>query len=532
MSQFLIETFVWTGALIALVLLIRRPVARYFGPNLAYALWALPMARLLLPPLELPAWLAPQAGLAVSVPGNLLIQFEPAPPSVGDPSAAIPSVSILNSLGGLPWVEIGLAIWIIGAIFFLALRYNGYRKMRAEVLKEAVEVGREGEVRLVETPATTAPLAFGIRDAVVALPPGFMAQPNRQARDLALAHELAHHKGRDILVNFAVQPLFALHWFNPLGSMGWLALRRDQEAACDARVLAQYEPQERASYAATYAQVIASFAAGPKVALAAPMACPVLGEKSIIQRLRSLKMSDVSPSRRWAGRALIGAAVVTLPLTATISYAEGAAPAPPVAPAPPAAPMVSVSAPLAPVPPAPPVPPAALAPLAIQAASELEVEVENDVQGDEPVVIVKKVKRSDDGQQDTQVHRVKVIKNGKHLSDEEIEEMMVEVRDGLAEADDAIREAHEQQRIAIKMASSHNGEKTVIETKCDSQTVNESGDGQIVMVCKSDVIASALSGLKEARSSLAKDKKLDDRVRAQVLERIDEQIRKWEKDAG
>ena len=31
MSDFLIQTLVWTGALIALVLVLRRPVARHFG---------------------------------------------------------------------------------------------------------------------------------------------------------------------------------------------------------------------------------------------------------------------------------------------------------------------------------------------------------------------------------------------------------------------------------------------------------------------------------------------------------------------
>jgi bla regulator protein blaR1 len=61
---------------------------------------------------------------------------------------------------------------------------------------------------------------------VIALPPGFMALHDRQARDLALAHELAHHHGGDLLANVLVQPLFALHWWNPLASYGWLALPR------------------------------------------------------------------------------------------------------------------------------------------------------------------------------------------------------------------------------------------------------------------------------------------------------------------
>ena len=59
MSAWLIDTLLYTGTLIALVLVLRRPVGRFFGPQIAYALWALPFLRLLLPPIELPAWLAP-----------------------------------------------------------------------------------------------------------------------------------------------------------------------------------------------------------------------------------------------------------------------------------------------------------------------------------------------------------------------------------------------------------------------------------------------------------------------------------------
>ncbi|HOB15298.1 MAG TPA: M56 family metallopeptidase, partial [Novosphingobium sp.] len=51
----LVDTLIATGALIALVLVLRRPVARWFGPGMAYALWALPLLRLVLPPLMLPA---------------------------------------------------------------------------------------------------------------------------------------------------------------------------------------------------------------------------------------------------------------------------------------------------------------------------------------------------------------------------------------------------------------------------------------------------------------------------------------------
>ena len=130
-------------------------------------------------------------------------------------------------------------------------------------------------------------------------------------------------------------------------------MRRDQEAACDARVLAGRSREERARYAA----VIVRAAAGPRMltlngALAAPMAGPLFGEKSIIYRLRSLSMSDITRRRRWLGHGLIAGGALALPLTASISYSATAQV--PEPPSPPAELPGPPAAPAAPLPPAAP----------------------------------------------------------------------------------------------------------------------------------------------------------------------------------
>lgn len=306
MTQWLTDTFLWTGVLIAAVLMLRRPVARYFGPQVAYALWALPLLRLLMPPLVLPASFAP-------------VEADPAGAAVSVMISASPMTVV-----GFAFGDLLLPMWLGGAAMFLVWRAADYLRMRRELLADARPVGEARGVRLVETPDVASPVAFGLHDKVVALPVGFMAQHDQAARDLALAHELAHHRGHDLLANLLAQALLALHWFNPLAWAGWRAMRSDQEAACDARVMAGCKRSQRAAYA----QVIAGFAAGPRLALAAPMACPVLGEKSIIHRLRNLTREDVSPSRRKVGlTAIATGALAALPLTASITYAQVEEPA-------------------------------------------------------------------------------------------------------------------------------------------------------------------------------------------------------------
>jgi len=81
MTVWLFETLLWTAVLIAGVLLLRRPVARWFGPQMAYALWAIPVLRLFMPPIQLPAWMRLWPADPAPVAANPLAQtaFQTAP---------------------------------------------------------------------------------------------------------------------------------------------------------------------------------------------------------------------------------------------------------------------------------------------------------------------------------------------------------------------------------------------------------------------------------------------------------------------
>ena len=531
MSAFLIDTLVWTGVLLALVLLVRRPVAQLWGARAAYALWALPMARLLLPPLVLPAWMAPAqevAGEAVPVAAltadAAMIAVEPLDIPA---AAAIPS--------GIDWTSALLAVWLAGAAVFLVRRYALYFRMRRELLEAARPMGEEGRVRLVETPAADGPVAFGVLDKVVALPLGFMAGHDRTARDLALAHELAHHRGRDLLCNMLVQPLFALHWFNPLSLLGWRALRRDQEAACDARVVARQPRESRAAYAA----VIARFAVQPRdrtrLALAAPMACPVLGDRSIVQRLKSLAMSDISARRRWSGRLLIAASALTLPLTASISYAQDEPPVPPAPPAPvaPPAPPAAVIAPVAPVAPEPP-----------------RVIVDSD--GKHRIVRIERtVTRDADRKGDRENRRVerRIIRHGDHAMSAqeraEFEQEMAELHKELGEGSEFQREMRElreqfgengelrrEMRIALAEAGVDVHEVVLaapqVTVRCRdgqrevAETVTSKDGRERIYVCNAIALAESKKAIAVARAEIARSRELTAKQRAEALRSLDE----------
>lgn len=335
-GQWLVDTLIVTAALMALVLVLRRPVAKHFGAELAYALWLVPLARLFMPPLtrtiEIPvsAPAAPQ----VADTGAAII---PAAVAAATPTAdAMPEPSLVQSLlADADWFAIGVTVWLCGAAIFLIAQLSAYLQNRRELLEDAVEVTRIDNIRVIEIAGISGPFAFGLWQRYIALPIGFTRDYNPVERELALAHERSHHRAGDLWANFAALAMLSLHWFNPIAWMAWRAFRFDQEAACDARVLRRRTSAERQAYA----RAIAKAATGHTLAFASPLN----PKEKIVERLKIMKQSETSKGRKWLGGSLIGGGLVTaMAMTATVSYAvqpvEPESPEAPVAPDAPDAP--------------------------------------------------------------------------------------------------------------------------------------------------------------------------------------------------
>src|SRR5690606_7002865 len=141
MNAWLLDTLLYTGVLIGLVLALRRPVGRFFGPQLAYALWALPFLRLLLPPIVLPASLAPAPEPASqALPAAVLPTADPANIAVLAETSAMATPVAAPSVPSWEWadlVAIGVSLWAGVALAFLVWRVVTYRQMRRALLEGA-----------------------------------------------------------------------------------------------------------------------------------------------------------------------------------------------------------------------------------------------------------------------------------------------------------------------------------------------------------------------------------------------------------
>jgi len=359
-AAWMVEAGLASALLMALVLVVRAPVRRAFGAGVAYALWALPALRLVLPPLPA-GWTAGWSATPVSRAGEVVVAVivQPAPDALtmattGTTAGAAIGAAVSSGPSAAAFLA---AAWALGAAAFLAWAVIGYWRMRARLLAQHRPLERVGRVRVVESAEAAGPLAFGVLKRYVVMPADLAERYDADERELALAHELGHHARGDLLANWAALVVLAVHWFNPLAWRAFRAFRADQELACDARVLAGRRRADRLVYACAIVKAAHGGTLTP--------ACHLHTVEDLKGRLRMLKLDPASRRRLAAGVASVGVlAAAGLALTASGTGAAAAVravehvlpPAPPMPDAPevsdvPAVPAAPATVPAAPRPP-------------------------------------------------------------------------------------------------------------------------------------------------------------------------------------
>lgn len=186
---------------VIVVLALRSPVRRLFGPEIAYGLWAV----------------APVAALASILPARV----DDGAPEIHALAAALADVSLS---GLLAWAA-GVAL-VMAGLARAQMRFN-----------RAAARGRAG-------PAVVGVIAPRV------LMPADDGTYSADERALIRAHEREHVARCDPRAGALAAVLQALCWFNPLVHLGAHLMRLDQELACDAAVLRR-RPRDRALYART-----------------------------------------------------------------------------------------------------------------------------------------------------------------------------------------------------------------------------------------------------------------------------------------
>jgi len=321
--------FFWQGALVALVayVLARRPGVTATG---RYAIGVLALAAMLAAPIATflviaggrPASAANRAPVAREMPD----EFELPATGVAPMRAPAPAEAARAAIQPHTFV---LLVWMAGVVA-LSLRLAGGWIVARRLLRRAVRpastdvqslarsiAGRlalDRIVRVVESSAVTVPVMIGWLKPVVLMPASAVSGLSPTQIEALLAHELAHVRRNDYLVNLLQSAVETLLFYHP--AVWWVSrqVRADREHCCDDLAVGVCD---RLVYVTALAD-LAALAKAPGVALAATDG-PLLTR---VRRLLGRTGADRPLAPTWRPAAVVLAAGVLVPGALAAARAE------------------------------------------------------------------------------------------------------------------------------------------------------------------------------------------------------------------
>ena len=328
MSAFLLNWVLTASALTAAVLLLRAAFGRRIGARLRYALWAVVLARLLVPgqfftaPVEAPRVL-PELSVVQALPRGPQAPVEKIDPAQGD--AAGQAVQALPAPAGEeaaapaarrplnPRALLG-GIWLAGsaamAAAFLLSNLSFARRLR----RLRVPLAAECSLPVYTLAGLPSPCLFGVLRPAVYVTPETAADPEMLRH--VLAHEVTHFRQGDHIWSLLRCTALAVHWWNPLVWLAAVLSRRDAELACDEGTLKRLGDGERRAYGST---LLALVTAKPRPGDLLRCATTMTGDKrSLRERVRRIARAP----KRWLWAAVLSAALALLVCACSFAKSE------------------------------------------------------------------------------------------------------------------------------------------------------------------------------------------------------------------
>nr|WP_081890236.1 M56 family metallopeptidase [Paenibacillus tyrfis] len=364
--DWILETSLMAGVLVGLVLLVKIIARNKLSPRWHYMLWLVIMARLLLP------W-APESSFSVY---NLLSYGQEAlrtsdAPSPRPPEASTVHQEVSNTAAvktasvetkqeppvqtaepvekqpsaSFSLYKLAFVVWLLGAVCLGILTVAANRRVYARLAKQSI-ITDPGIVELFEQcrktmairqsiPLITAgpissPAVLGFMRPRIVLSDSLMNMLDDRQLRFIFYHELAHVKRKDVAMNWLMNGLLILHWFNPVLWYAYYRMREDQEMAADALALSYIGAEQKESYGHTIIRLLEHYA----TLYPTPGMANLSGGKQQIKRRIIMIKNYHKQSYRWSvlGLAsLIALSSVTLVnAKASPESASGNLSAPPV----------------------------------------------------------------------------------------------------------------------------------------------------------------------------------------------------------
>lgn len=287
----------WQGAIVALALvgLLRLIPARKAG--LRYAACLMAMISVLVCGLATWGWLNIRAvnAAAVAITGEGLAV---------SPSPAV--FSIWN------WQLILVTAWLVGVLFMLCRLARSFSQIQqlkhksrdasAEVqtlvAKIAKRCGLLKPLRVLVSDTISSAAVIGILNPVLFIPASMITGLNPSQLEAVIAHEIAHIRRFDPVVNFCQMLVEAVLFFNP--AVAWIGgqIRMEREACCDVfGVTATGDESMYLDTLALWAEQMKKQGSSPTVGA---LAFADRQESTLLDRVRRVLFPDFVPATRFS----------------------------------------------------------------------------------------------------------------------------------------------------------------------------------------------------------------------------------------
>jgi len=326
--------FLWQGALIGLLAalalrLLRdaRPQARYAVACAALALCALVPMGYVIAQMHVPA--TPDVTMAANetarITGQASATRDLAPGWSSRLDAALPTIVLLWAAGAG-----ALSLRMIAGLLWIArLRATPQRPMqrewqaRLDALVQRFGLRRPVALRIIES--LSSPVSAGWFRPVVLLPAGLLTRMPADLIEALLAHELAHIRRHDYLINLLQNLAEALLFYHPV--TWWLSRRiRDEREHIADRLAAEVtqQPRRLAMALSELAEWSCSHAPSPST----PTLAQAAHGGHLMSRIEQLVRPGTRPVRGGVALPLVGVAIACLAFYAHAQINQNAKPAP------------------------------------------------------------------------------------------------------------------------------------------------------------------------------------------------------------
>lgn len=113
------------------------------------------------------------------------------------------------------------------------------------------ELNIKKDIALINQKGILSPAIYGIIDTKIFLDEDNVKEKTDKEIKYIFMHELSHYKGKDLVMNFVLNILRTIYWFNPFLYILFKRMRQDIELKADANVLKHLKPEENKEYAMT-----------------------------------------------------------------------------------------------------------------------------------------------------------------------------------------------------------------------------------------------------------------------------------------